>query len=572
MRLTPASYSVAWLRHDAAAGLGVAAVALPIGIAYPAIADLPVQSGIHATVVAMIAYALCGPSRHVILGPDAATMTVLAAVLASAVTSSPGMTSAQRIDLAMVLAIGAGLLCLLGYVLRLGVFASLLSRPILIGFFAGISINLLIGQIGRVTGVPIESKGLFPPILELLDKRNAINIPSVVIAAVVFAVLETARWCRFAVPGPVIGILFGLACPWLFDPRAHGVSTIGALPTEWPRLSIPSVSGLQFDDIVLGSMALFIVTFGSGIITVRTFATQTGVKLRADAELIGFGAANVASGLFGGFAVTAADSRTAINIAAGARTQLAGAIAAIVLVAAVQILGRPLENVPIPVLGAILVSAALNLIDLSSLRELWRVSRIEFVFCMVAIVGAVGLGVLKGVVVAIGSTLIYIVMKGMRTRVVMLGRIPGRDGIYKLHRWSEARPVPGMAVALIQGSLLFYNADQIKEQLTTIADTLPPDTRWFVVDAGAMPMVDSTGAEMLNDMCRQLGERNIRMGIADLYHEPKRLLERAGLFSGTPCMQAFDNVEEFILFEEKPEGTGAGHQSQAKLPPEIGEL
>lgn len=411
MRLTPASYSVAWLRHDAAAGLGVAAVALPIGIAYPAIADLPVQSGIHATVVAMIAYALCGPSRHVILGPDAATMTVLAAVLASAVTSSPGMTSAQRIDLAMVLAIGAGLLCLLGYVLRLGVFASLLSRPILIGFFAGISINLLIGQIGRVTGVPIESKGLFPPILELLDKRNAINIPSVVIAAVVFAVLETARWCRFAVPGPVIGILFGLACPWLFDPRAHGVSTIGALPTEWPRLSIPSVSGLQFDDIVLGSMALFIVTFGSGIITVRTFATQTGAKLRADGELIGFGAANVASGLFGGFAVTAADSRTAINIAAGARTQLAGASAAIVLVAAVQILGRPLENVPIPVLGAILVSAALHLIDLSSLRELWRVSRIEFVFCMVAIVGAVGLGVLKGVVVAIGSTLIYIVMK-----------------------------------------------------------------------------------------------------------------------------------------------------------------
>lgn len=546
MRLTPKSYSLAWLRHDVAAGLGVAAVALPIAIAYPAIADLPVQSGIHATVVAMVAYALCGPSRHVILGPDAATMTVLAAVLASAAASNPGMTSAQRIDLVILLAIGAGLLCFLGYVLRLGVLASLLSRPILIGFFAGISINLLIGQIGRVTGVKIDSKGLVPPIMELLDKRDAINVPSVVIAALVLAILETARWRRFAVPGPVIGILLGLGCAWLYDPRAHGVSTIGVLPTDLPHLSLPSVSGLQIDDIVLGSMALFIVTFGSGIITVRTFATQTGAKLRADAELIGFGAANVASGLSGGFAVTAADSRTAVNVAAGARTRLAGAVAAIVLVAAVQILGDSLQGVPIPVLGAILVSAALHLIDLASLRELWRISRIEFVFCMVAVVGAVGLGVLKGVVVAIGSTLIYIVMKGMQTRVVVLGRIPGRDGIYKLHRWSEARPVPGMAITLIQGSLLFYNADQIGDQLTAIAETLPADTDWLVIDASAMPMVDSTGAEVLRDVSQRLGKRNIRMGIADLYHDPKGLLERAGLFSGPSCIHVLDNTEEFI--------------------------
>ena len=238
---------------------------------------------------------------------------------------------------------------------------------------------------------------------------------------------------------------------------------------------------------------MWLVSFGSGIVAARSFGARGKFEVDADAELIGFGGANLASGLFGGFPVTVSDSRTATNMAVGGRSQASGIVAALALAATLLYLNEALRILPTPALGAILVAAAISLIDVASLRDIWRISRMEFVFAMIGMAGPVSLGVLKGVVIAVAATLLYVLLQEMRPHDAMLGLVPGRRGFYKLHRFKEARPIPGLALCLLQGSLLFFNVDYVKARLTAIARELPEDTRWFVLDAGAIAQLELDG-------------------------------------------------------------------------------
>ena len=488
-------YRAAWLRSDVSAGLAIAAVGLPSAIAYPAIAGLPPETGLYASIAPLVAYAIFGPSRQLIVGPDAATMTVLAGVLTAVLAATPGET--DRVGVAAVLALVVGALYLLARLLRLGVLATFLSRPILTGFFAGVSLSILIGQIGRMTGVKIEAEGLVAPLVELAHKAGSIHLPTLLLAAAMFVLLQVVRMTRFPVPGPVVVVVVSVLLSALFDFEGHGIAVVGDIPAGLPALTLPRLAGLPIDTILLGAAAIFLVSFGAGIVTARSFGAQAGYAVDPNRELTGFGAANLAAGLFGAFPVTASDSRTAVNLTVGGRSQAAGLVAAATLVATLLYLGPALRVLPIAALGAILAATALSLIDLAALRRIWRVSPMEFVFALIAMWGPISLGVLNGVVIAIGATLAYLLREMMFPHDAMLGLIPGRDGFYKLHRRPDARPVPGLALCLIQGSLLFFNADHVRARLSAIADDLPPDTRWFVLDASAIVQVDSTGAAML---------------------------------------------------------------------------
>lgn len=537
-------YRVAWIRGDVSAGLAVAAVGLPSAIAYPAIAGLPPETGIYASIWPLVAYALFGPSRQLIVGPDAATMTVLAAVLVTVVASVPAGVTVDRSAIAAVLALAVGLLCLLARMLRLGVVATFLSRPILTGFFAGISLSILIGQIGRFTGLSIQADGLIGPVLEAMREAPSIHWPSMALALCMFVLLQIIRARHFPVPGPVIVIVLSVILSALFDFEGRGIAVVGDIPAGLPAIALPAISGLPVDAVVLGAAAIFLVSFGSGVVAARSFGAQAGFPVDANRELTGFGAANLAAGLFGAFPVTASDSRTAVNLTVGGHTQVVSLVAAATLIAAVLFLSPALRILPIPALGAILASTAIGLIDLDALRRIWRISRMEFVFALIAMWGPIGLGVLNGVIIAVGATLIYLLRKLMFPRDAMLGRVPGRAGFLKLHRVADARPIPGLAIVLIQGSLLFFNVDYVKSRLQAIAENLPADTRWLLIDASAIAQIDSSAAGMLDEVRAALGDRGIRLGLAELHSGARDLLDRAGVVGRIGTAMIFDNLED----------------------------
>jgi len=537
-------YDANALRSDVSAGLSIAAVGLPSAIAYPAIAGLPAETGIYASIAPLVAYALFGPSQRLIVGPDAATMTVLAAVLAT-VLATPGVT-ADRVAVAALLALIVGALCLVARLVRLGVLATFLSRPILTGFFAGISLSILIGQIKRFTGVDIEAEGLIAPVLELAREAASIHWPSLLLALGCFALLQVARALDSPVPGPVIVVVLSVLLSFLFDFEGRGIAIVGNIPEGLPSMSLPQIGNVPFDTLLVGGAAIFLVSFGAGIITTRSFAALGGYQVDPNRELSGFGAANIAAGLFGTFPVTASDSRTAVNFAVGGRSQIASLVAAGALMAVLMFLGGVLRILPIPALGAILAATALSLIDLRALRQVWRVSRMEFIFALIAMWGPIGLGVLNGVVIAIAATLVYILRKSMYPHDALLGRIPGRDGFYKLHREPQARPVPGFGACMIQGSVLFFNTDYVQARLLKIAEALPAGTQWLVIDASAIPQIDSTATAMLEELCEALKRRGIALGLAELHGDARAMLQRAGVIERIGVDMVFAGMEDAL--------------------------
>src|SRR5262245_26425107 len=313
-------YRAAWLKPDIAAGLSVAAVSLPSAIAYPAIAGLPTEVGLFATIFALVGYALFGPSRQLMVGPDAATCIILAGVLATLAPAS----EADRVQITAVLSIAVGILCFLAGVFRLGFLANFLSRPMLVGFLAGLSVSLIIGQAKRFTGIPIEGDGLIGPLVSLATHIGETHVPTLLIGLGTLAFLRIMRHAAPGVPAGMIAIVLGIALSVALDPAAHGVAVVGALPGIMFTPIRPTLNELTNVDVLGGALAITVGGFGSGIVCARSFAMKTRSHVDADKELFGFGGANIASGLFGGFAVSASDSRTAVNYAVGGKTQLAG--------------------------------------------------------------------------------------------------------------------------------------------------------------------------------------------------------------------------------------------------------
>jgi high affinity sulfate transporter 1 len=518
-------YRHEWLRLDLAAGLSVAAASLPSAIAYPAIAGLPTEVGFFATILALAAYAIFGPSRQLIVGPDAATCIMLASVL----TSLGGATAADRIAFTTALAVEVGLLCFVAGALGLGFVANFLSRPILVGFLAGISISLIIGQITRLTAVKIESKGLLRPVMEYAEKISETHVPTVLVGIGALVFLRILRYVKPNAPGPLVAVVAAIVLSAALELASYGISVVGTLPPVSFALTLPTLDAVANLDLLEGAVAIMIVSFGSGIVTARSFAAKGGNEVDARDELIGFGTANLASGLFGGFPVTAADSRTAVNYAIGGKTQLVGLIAAAALAGTLLYIGNVLASLPIAVLGAVLVSAAIDLIDLPEFRILYRVSRPEFALAIATLLGVVVLGALLGVFLAIAATLAHLLWIASQPRIAHLGQIDGKQGLYKLHRHPEARAIPGLTIVVLQAALIFFNADYVKRRVIEIADALGDGSRWFVLDAEAINLLDSTGVAKLEELRILLRERGVAFGIADLNSRSLLMVEQTGL-------------------------------------------
>jgi SulP family sulfate permease len=518
-------YRADWIRPDIVAGLSIGAVSLPSAIAYPAIAGLPTQTGIFAAVFSMLGYALIGPSRQLMVGPDTGTCIMLAGVFAASGIADAG----DRAMTAQLLALLVGLFCFAAGTLRIGQIANFLSRPMLVGFLTGISISLIISQITRLTAVPIDSEGLVRPIVEFLAKIGQIHVPTLLVGLASFlCVRSLQRWVSWA-PAPLVAIVAAIALSVLLDFQARGIAVIGALPAIAFDLSVPDISWRQLPDFIGGALAIMLVGFGSGIVTARSFAMKQHADVNADRELVGFGGANIASGLFGGFPVSASDSRTAVNFAIGGRTQLAALVAAMSVAIAVLVLSNLIAYLPQATLGAILLSAAIDLIDLQELRAIRRINPTEFAFSLVTVLGVVIIGVLQGVFIAIAVTLAQLLWTASRPRLALLGRLPGDRALVKLHRYPTAAPIPDMIVVMIQSGIVFFNADYLKQKLLKIARARRATTRWLLIDANAVNILDSTAIAKLDELREEVAGMGIRLCFSELNSSAKRRIQRSGL-------------------------------------------
>ncbi|MGD9507340.1 MAG: SulP family inorganic anion transporter [Geminicoccaceae bacterium] len=540
-------YDPRWLPQDLAAGLSVAAIALPVGIAYADLAGVPAAHGIYAAVFPPVAYALFGSSRQLIVGPDAATCLMVAASVAPLAQGDPH----RYLALVTTLTVITALLFLVAGLLRLGFFASFLSQPILTGYLNGVAIVIIVGQLPKLLGYATEADAVLPGMAELLQRLDHAHLPTAVLGMALLLLLLALRRLAPNLPAPLIVIACGIGAAALLDLGRRGVALTGAVP---PGLPVPSWTWLDpatYRDLVGDAAGILLISFTSGILTAKSFARRNRYEIDADQELLAFGAANLAAGVAQGFVVTGADSRTAVNDAAGGRSQLVGIVAAGAMLLALLYLTVPLAWVPVPALAAVILVSAAGLFDLRGLRELALMNRREALLSLATTLGVLLLGVLQGVVVAVVLSLFWLIALAMRPGDAVLGELPELRGFHSLADYPEARTRPGLLIYRFNASVVFFNADYFCARLRAAIGASSTPVRWAVVDLSPVSFVDATALQRFDELRQDLAGQGITLGVAHAKRQLGRAFERRWLAARRGRTRMFPTLRAAVrAFEE----------------------
>jgi high affinity sulfate transporter 1 len=504
-------YQRAWLSRDVAAGLSVAAVALPVGIAYADIAGVPAVVGMYAAIFPLFAYALFGSSRQLMTGPDAATCMMAAAILAPLADGDAGRYQA----LMVVLTLCTGLLYIVAGFARLGFIANFLSLPILAGFLNGTALIIIVGQLPKLLGYSSDADEFSGKVVELLTSLDQINPPTAVLGAGLLVGLVLLRRLVPRLPNPLLIVIAGIALVAGLGLDDQGVAVLGTVPSGLPpAFEMPKLDLGELKAVLRDASALVLVSFTSGMLTAKSFAQRNHYSLDANQELRAFGAANLASGLAQGFPVTGADSRTAVNDAMGGKTQLVGVVAAGAMLLILFFLTGPLALVPSAALAAVIVVSAAGLIDIGTLKGLFGASRAEFLFSVGTTLGVLFLGILPGVLLAVILSIVMLLALASNPPVAVLGRIPGARGFYDVAASPDARTVPGLLLFRFSAGVVFFNADRFKQSILDAIDAAEDPVEWVVVDLSPVNVVDITAVRAFDDLRQQLADRGIVLGTA----------------------------------------------------------
>lgn len=534
-------YRRADLRHDFAAGLSVTAVAIPVGVAYAELAGFPPASGLYASMVAMLAYALFGSSRQLIVGPDAATCAMLAAALAPiARVGSP-----EYLTWSLALTLLVGLMCLAASRMRLGAIADFLSTPILVGFLNGIALSIILGQLGKLFGFTLEASNTLERLLEFLLKLPQTHLPTLVLGILAFAALLASRRRLPRVPAAMaVMILSGLLVA-LLGLDARGVAVIGEVPAGLPPLAVPHLSFTAIHTLFSGAAGIALVSFSSAMLTARSFAARNGYEIDADRDFAALGIANVASSALGGFAVSGADSRTAVSDAMGGRTQMVSLVAAAGVAVALVLLTAPLRYVPIAALAAVLIHSGIFLFDLSALRTLRALDRHEFHLAVLVLVGVVMFGVIESIVLAVAIALVRFVRLTARPSVEVLGEVEGLPGLHAISHHVGARTLEGLTLFRFNAPLVFFNAPYFRQQVLAAAPA-GRGLHWLVLDLLPVSRIDVTGFYTLKEVREALQRRGIVLKFAGRTAELATYLEGRGIDVGPLRESAYPTLRAAI--------------------------
>ena len=510
--LALSGYRPSWLANDLAAGLSVAAIALPVGIAYADLAGVSPVIGMYSAIFPLFAYALFGSSRQLMTGPDAATCILVATTLGPLAGGDPE----RYATLLFGLTIMTGLLYLFAGAIRLGFMANFLSQPILTGYLNGIALIIVVGQVPKLFGYPASEELFLSKILEFFQRVDQSHWPTAALGAGTLVVLVLIMRFLPRLPGAFVVVGLSTLLVVGLELEQLGVAVLGDVPGGFPSIVLPSFHLGDFNDIFGAAAGLVLVSFTSGVLTAKSFARRNGYEINANQELIGFGACNLASGLAQGFPVTGADSRTAVNNAMGGKTQMVGLVAGGAMLLVLVYMTAPLSYVPTTALAAVILIAAIGLFDLADLRLLYHMSYREFLMSVVTTLGVLVLGVLPGVLLAVALSLIWLLSVESRPNDAVLGRVKGQKGFHNIADYPAAKTIPGLLLYRFESNLVFYNADYMKSRVRALVAAQKTPVEWLVLDASAINIVDATGLRKFDELREELAAMGVSVYVARL--------------------------------------------------------
>ena len=517
-------YQIGWLRHDVMAGLALTAVLVPVGIAYAVASGLPAICGLYATIFGLLAYAVFGPSRVLVLGPDSS----LVALVIGVVLPLSGGDPARAMSLAAMLALVSGTICVLAGSLRLGFVTELLSKPIRYGYMNGIALTVIVSQLPAFFGFKIDSAGLLQQAWAFLEAlaQGRTNLVSLGLACGTSLVILVFRR-RTGIPGVLVAVAGAtLLSAFLEETLRAGVDVVGALPQGLPAIRIPLIRLDDIAPVLLGGVAVALVSFADTSVLARSYAARTGDLPDPNREMVGLGAANLAAGLFQGFPVSASASRTPVAEMAGAKTQLTGVVGALAVCLLLVLAPNLLASLPRATLAAVVIASACALVEVSDLRRIYRIQQWEFWLSMGCFAGVALFGAIPGIGLAIVAAVIEFLWDGWRPHFAVLGRVEGMKGYHDLKRYPDARQVPGLLLFRWDAPLFFANAELFQKRVLEAVGGSPTPVRRVIVAAEPVTSIDVTSADVLAEMHAKLRAAGIELHFAEMKDPVKEKLVR----------------------------------------------
>ncbi len=553
------TYERRWLPRDVMTGLVLSALLVPQGMAYAELAGLPAVTGLYTSILCLVGYAVFGPSKVLVLGPDSSLGPMIAATILP-LAGADG-DPAKAIALASLLAIFTGVIMVGAGAGKLGFVADLLSKPTILGYMNGLALTIIVGQLPKLLGFSVDADGFIGELLgfvsgvlagEVLAPAAAIGLASLLV------ILALNRWLP-KIPSVLIAVLFAMVMSVVFDLGERGVKLVGVLPQGLPGFTIPTVAVSDLLPILGGALGIALVALTDTISTATSFAARRGEEVDGDKEMIGIGASNIAAGLFQGFPVSTSGSRTAVADQAGGKTQLTGLVGAAVI--AIMLVAVPglFATLPQPTLGAVVVVAAFSLADIPATRRLWSQRRTDFVLSMTAFLGVVLLGVLPGIALAVMMSVANVFRRAWRPYQAQLGKVPGLRGLHDVSRFPVVSLLPSAAILRFDAPLIFANAGTFRDRVRALAKDLPAGG-WVIIAAEPITDVDTTACDMLDDLVAELDQRGRRLVLAEMKDPVRGKLADYGLDPDIPEDRFFPTLSEAV--KACRETTGQDWQTQ----------
>lgn len=547
-------YRREWLSKDIVAGLVLSALLVPQGMAYAELAGLPAVTGLYTSILCLVGYAIFGPSKILVLGPDSSLGPMIAATILplAAADGDP----ARAVVLASMLALMTGAIMIAAGVFRFGFIADLLSKPTILGYMNGLALTIVVGQLPKLFGFSTDADGFLGEVQAVLrgisdglvvPAAAAIGIASIVLIVVLKRLVPM-------LPAVLVTVVVAMVAVVVLDLVDKDVKVVGSLPQGLPSLTVPLVQWSDLVPLLIGAMGIALVSLTDTISTASSFAERRGEEVDGNKEMVGIGAANVAAGLFQGFPVSTSGSRTAVSEQAGARSQLTGLVGALVIAAMLLALPSLFANLPQPTLAAVVITAAITLADLPATRRLWHQRRTDFTLSIIAFLGVVLLGVLPGILVAVVMSVANVFRRVWRPHLTALGRLPGVRGYHDTDRHPEAELLPGAAILRFDAPLIFANARTFRDWVRQTSAALPAGA-WIIIAAEPITDVDTTACDMLADLDEILVSREQRLVFAELKGVVRVKLEQFGLGPSLLVERSFPTVGSAI--DAYREATGA---------------
>ncbi len=522
------TYQRAWLSKDIVAGLVLASLLVPQGMAYAELAGLPAITGLYTSVLCLVGYAVFGPSRILVLGPDSALGGMIAATVLPLAAANGDPSTA--VAYASVLALMVGAFMLIGARAGLGFIADLLSKPTQIGYMNGLALTIFIGQLPKLFGFSTDASGL---IEETQTFVQGLAAGEAVPAAVGIGLLSVALMVilgRFLpkVPAVLVAVIVAMALSAGLDLAASGVSVVGVLPSGLPPFTIPRMGLEDLPLLLAGALGIAVVSLADTISVSSIFAGRSGQEVHANQEMVGVGAANIAAGLFTGFPISTSSSRTAVAERAGSKTQLTGLVGAGVILLMLVFLPGLMQWLPQPTLAAVVIVASISLADIPAWRRLWRQRKTEFWLSLAAFLGVALLGILPGIAVAVTLSILWVFLQAWNPYRTTLVDVPDVPGYHDIRMYPEGEQLPGLVIYRFDGPLIFANANTFRNEVRHLQHA-DPSPRWIIVAAEPITSLDTTAAEMLEELDRELDAKGINLVFAEMKDAVRQEIRHYGM-------------------------------------------